>query len=80
MTSDRSLGNVGQRALGEVQVLVLVLVLVVGPGWLGVPWTALRPSGGFLAPWWCHLGVTSTHRNPWVGRGYVVLRGREFGC
>ena len=45
MTSDRSPGNVWQKALGEV------LVLVVGPGWLGVPWTALRPSGGFLAPW-----------------------------
>ena len=49
MTSDRSLGNVGQRALGEV--LVLVLVLAVGLVEVEESQASLRPSGRFLAHW-----------------------------
>ena len=50
-TRGRSRGSVGQKALGEVLVLVLVWALVVGQIWLGVPWAALRPFEGFLALW-----------------------------
>ena len=51
MTSDRSHGHVRQGAQGEIQVLVLVPVPVLGLVWLGVPWAALQPFEGFLAPW-----------------------------
>ena len=44
-------GVAGQRALREIQVLVLVLVLVVGLVWLGVPRASLRPLWRFLAHW-----------------------------
>ena len=46
MPSDRFLGNVRQKAL--VWVLVLVRVLVVGLVWLGVPRASLQPSGDSL--------------------------------
>ena len=73
--SDRSLGNVWHEALGYGG----------GPGsgpsgWSGLVWASLRPAWGFLARWWCHQGGINLHRNPWVGRGYMVLGSREFGC
>ena len=43
-------------------------------------WASLRLTWGFFALWWCHLGDISLRRSPGVGRGYVVLRSREFGC
>ena len=46
---DRTHGGVLIVHIGEF--LVLVLVLVVGQVWLGVPWAALRPFEGFLALW-----------------------------
>ena len=52
MTRGRSRGNVRHYALWVIRILVLVPVRVVGLVWLGVPWTALRPSEGIL----CSLG------------------------
>ena len=49
MTSDRSHGEVGQRALGVIQ--VRILVQVVGLVLVGESQATLRPFEGFLALW-----------------------------
>ena len=49
MTSDRSLGEVGQRALGVIQ--VQVLVQAVGLVLVGGSQASLRPTWRFLAHW-----------------------------
>ena len=73
-TSSRSAGTLHDQR--QVQVLVLVVGLV----WLWWFRASLRASRGFLALWWYHLGAIRLRRNLWVGRGYVVLGNREFGC